>query len=116
LNYDARNHELKKINKSYISFVENVEFKMKFILVFSLCKNIENAYKILNRDPQKNSLFERGRLGWTAIKWNFKIDGCNDANFDRGYSKQNPLTDFVPVITNIVVVWATSKYFELLRH
>ena len=83
---------------------------MKFVLDFSLCKNIENACKILNRDPQINSLFERGRLGWSDVKWIIKTDGCNDANFFRGYSKQNQLTNFVPMMTNILVVWATSKY------
>jgi hypothetical protein len=89
---------------------------VKFVLVFSLCKNIENAYKILNREPHKKNLFERPRLGWGDIKWNIKKDGCKDANLDGGNSKQNPLTNFVPMITNILVVLATSKYFKLLRN
>lgn len=45
---------------------------MKFVLVFSLCKNVENAYKILNKKPHKNSLFERGRLGWGAVSGTFR--------------------------------------------
>jgi hypothetical protein len=76
---------------------------MKFVLVFSLCKNIENAYKILNREPHKKSPFERTRLGWGVIKWNVKKDGCKDANLDGGYCKQNPLTNFVPVMMNILI-------------
>jgi len=70
----------------------------------------------LNREPHKKSLFERGRLGWGDIKGNVKKDGCKNANLDGGYSKQNPLTNFVPMMTNILVVCATSKYFELLRN
>ena len=89
---------------------------MKFVLVFSLCKNIENALKILNRERHKKSLFERARLGWCDIKFNVKKGGCKDANLDGGYSKQNPLSNFVPMMTNILLVWTTSKYFELLRN
>jgi hypothetical protein len=51
--------------------------------VISLFRNIENACKILNREPHKKSLIERARRGWDDIKWKVKKYDCKDANSEK---------------------------------